>query len=417
MQDLSRIQTVLPRFANDQAVVLIEIKCKLEYGHAYLSGVVQPAFVLCALQELVQSPLYLENGATIDASWSSSFSLDCDIALSPNFDDFIDNLDSLETLIHGLYSAQQVVDHNAHAKSVSPCEGFTPLSLFNDEACEELSFPGLLFGKRRRYHSLAKQRYQKVAQWELKNLDRRFASDIENFFFKTMKIVITKVLGSIWVHLRKGKLRGQKLQAKDVQSTTIIENLLLSQVGYSDLESLRTSTDYKAKLKRNAFGMVRQPGPPTFFITFSCAEQRWKPLVDCLIKLNPHILQSDHSNTGAFIRTLVRSDPETTARYYVHRLKEIKTELKRDKHNLGKLIDYFFVIEFQQQGSQHDHGLLWIKDAPIFGVSLDDEIVDFIDSPITTNKDALEESLRSVQLHSHRKTCKKRKTLCRFGFP
>jgi hypothetical protein len=36
--------------------------------------------------------------------------------------------------------------------------------------------------------------------------------------------------------------------------------------------------------------------------------------------------------------------------------------------------DYFFVTKFQAKGSEHDHGLLWIKDATIYGINSNDEI-------------------------------------------
>ncbi|MCO5607666.1 hypothetical protein L7F22_061864 [Adiantum nelumboides] len=239
-----------------------------------------------------------------------------------------------------------------------------------------------------------KAKVSKSGLVELKNVDRWFARDIENIFFKTMKIIIGKVLGSVWVRLRKGKLQGQRLQAKDVQSTTNVEKLLSSQIGYSDFKNLRTSTDYKAKPKCNVFAIIRQLKQPTFFITFSCAEQKWKPLVDCLTKLNPNMIQENQPNPVAYIRALVRSDPITTARYYVHRFKEMKKKIKRNKSILGELIDYFFVTEFQQRGSQHDHELLWIKNVPTFGISL------CIDTYISTNKDELDEYLRFDKLQA-----------------
>ncbi|MCO5577482.1 hypothetical protein L7F22_031313 [Adiantum nelumboides] len=132
MADLPRVQTVLPPYTNDQATILVEIKQKLEYDHAYLIGFFWLAFVLQALQQLVLRPLYLENGATINFAWSSSFSLSSNIAMSPSFDNSIDDQGPSNTLIQGLYSAQQVVDHNAQAKSVAFCEGFFPSSIVLD---------------------------------------------------------------------------------------------------------------------------------------------------------------------------------------------------------------------------------------------------------------------------------------------
>jgi hypothetical protein len=35
----------------------------------------------------------------------------------------------------------------------------------------------------------------------------------------------------------------------------------------------------------------------------------------------------------------------------------------------NKVINYFFIIEFQLISLAHDHGLLWIKNAHTFGIS------------------------------------------------
>ena len=32
---------------------------------------------------------------------------------------------------------------------------------------------------------------------------------------------------------------------------------------------------------------------------------------------------------------------------------------------IGKIIDYFYRVEFQQRGSPHIHSLLWVQDAPV----------------------------------------------------
>jgi rRNA processing protein Gar1 len=42
--------------------------------------------------------------------------------------------------------------------------------------------------------------------------------------------------------------------------------------------------------------------------------------------------------------------------------------LKNDSSIFGKVIDVYFVIKFQNKGSEHDHGLLWIKNDLIYGV-------------------------------------------------
>ena len=52
-----------------------------------------------------------------------------------------------------------------------------------------------------------------------------------------------------------------------------------------DLSKLRTSPDYLSQLRKNVFAMIRQ-GPPTFFVTFTSAESKWPPLLQCLYDIN-----------------------------------------------------------------------------------------------------------------------------------
>jgi hypothetical protein len=84
----------------------------------------------------------------------------------------------------------------------------------------------------------------------------------------------------------------------------------------------------------------------------------------------------------------------------------------------GQVKDLFFVIKFQSRGNEHNHGLLWIKDAPKYGIDSNDKIKSFIDIYITCDKCLLLEFFCENQLHHHKQTCHKRKQLvCRFHFP
>jgi hypothetical protein len=51
-----------------------------------------------------------------------------------------------------------------------------------------------------------------------------------------------------------------------------LSKILESHLGFCDLEKLRTSPDYVEGLRENIFPMIRQVGPPTFFVTLSSAE-------------------------------------------------------------------------------------------------------------------------------------------------
>ena len=91
-----------------------------------------------------------------------------------------------------------------------------------------------------------------------------------------------------------------------------------SHIGFSNLERLRTSSDYIQGLRKNLFAMIRQLRPPTFFITLTSAERLWTPLLKALYELNANALKlPDFSSLeGTHIVELIRSDPMTCVLYY-----------------------------------------------------------------------------------------------------
>jgi hypothetical protein len=79
---------------------------------------------------------------------------------------------------------------------------------------------------------------------------------------------------------------------------------------------------------------------------------------------------------------------------------------------------FIFVIEFQNRGSEHDHGLLWIKNAPMYGVHINEKIEQFINMYISCDVSLLSNSLQNAQQHQHTCTCKKKNhVVCRFHYP
>ena len=90
----------------------------------------------------------------------------------------------------------------------------------------------------------------------------------------------------------------------------------------------------------------------------------------------------------------------------------------QDSTFFGKISDYYFVTEFQNRGTEHEHGLLWIENAPIYGKERNSEIDKFLDNYITCNTDHLEPDVAKLHKHHHTRSCKKRKNSnCRYNFP
>jgi len=113
---------------------------------------------------------------------------------------------------------------------------------------------------------------------------------------------------------------------------------------------------------------------------------------------------------------LIQSDPVTCARQFDYQVQTfIRDFLPSDCAPLGKVEDWFFRVEFQQRGSPHIHMLIWIKDAPKFGLNSDAHVIDYIDSIITCAKppDDRQElkELVSRQYHNHSRTRVKRRII------
>ena len=82
----------------------------------------------------------------------------------------------------------------------------------------------------------------------------------------------------------------------------------------------------------------------------------------------------------------------------------LKSLILKNNELFGKVQDFFFTNEFQQRGNEHDPGLLWIQNAPIYGEISNDEIIAFVYQYISNDSSFLDDVLLKVQTHCHKKT-------------
>ena len=159
--------------------------------------------------------------------------------------------------------------------------------------------------------------------------------------------------------------------------------------------------------------MIRQLGPPTFFVTFTSAEHQWTPLVSTLTELSTNRGTQKYTQTleDIDIDYLIRKDPVTCTRYYRHRINSLRQLICHDEMFFGKISNYFFVTEFQNRGNEQDHTLLWIEGALVYGADNNSEIEQFVDKYITCNIDHLDPELAKVHRHYHTRSCKKMKKI------
>jgi hypothetical protein len=77
-------------------------------------------------------------------------------------------------------------------------------------------------------------------------------------------------------------LLNRVLKASDVSTNVNLNKILKSNLGYKELRHIRTSWNYLDCLCINVFAMIRQFGPPTFFVTFTTCVKNWLILTKTL---------------------------------------------------------------------------------------------------------------------------------------
>ncbi len=352
--------------------------------------------------------------------------------------------------------------------SVAPGEGQVPMSLVNDTQNEELSFPTIYGGQKRKYLEFTdnaancndkelndapncnnkelndacntlqqtqytkrgktqrkhrKLTYHQICKSELLRYDRRCSKNKPNIFFKFRKVQVKKILDKCNIAIRRIERSGSTLTAKDVKTTEGRDSLIKVNDGYKVFRDLKTSPGYWDGYKKDLHAMVRQLGVPTWFFTLSAAETQWDDLLRALIRLNwkrgqyPADLPKCYIDKLTFPQKseLIRNDPVTCVRHFHHRIRKFMRNVMHHKSNpVGKILDFTYRFEVQQRGSLHIHGLLWIENAPTLQSHTKEDVVKFIDSYITCSKDA---RLVSLQTHKHSNTCKRKNARCRFNYP
>uniref|UniRef100_A0A672F4L9 ATP-dependent DNA helicase n=2 Tax=Salarias fasciatus TaxID=181472 RepID=A0A672F4L9_SALFA len=311
--------------------------------------------------------------------------------------------------------------------NVAPAEGNSPVRMLSDDSNEAKCFPVLFpLGQKtfhhERNHPLTLSRYFNN---RIMHADGRFARNVEYIFFAQFMSEMDRVVSSVSVALRKGKgdQGSAQISQRMLQDEESLKQLFQFDEGFRFLKPIRGTPAFWQSVQKDIFACVRQLGIPTWFCSFSSADLRWQNLLTSILKQEGRV-QTVEDLEWADRCELLRRNPVTAARMFDYRwhcfLKEV---LMSPSEPIGRIIDHFYRVEFQQRGSPHVHCLFWIEGAPKIDQNTDEEVVEFIDQFVTcelpSDDDTLLDIVSSVQTHSkrHSKSCRKNKTTCRFHFP
>ena len=131
------------------------------------------------------------------------------------------------------------------------------------------------------------------------------------------------------------------------------------------MANMRDSKEHFSKLGMEVKWMMKTLGPPTLFVTCSCAEWYSDALINYLRTINKCV-PGIESMTPAEVCAM---DPVNVSIHFHKKWDAIFNKLicSKDKPIFGHVQDYVYRIEYQARGAPHVHAILWIADAPILG--------------------------------------------------
>lgn len=199
------------------------------------------------------------------------------------------------------------------------------------------------------------------------------------------------------------------LTASDVNNISSNPDLL--QNSYMFMKFMKGTAAYWKNNLLYLLAMFKCLGPPSLFVTLSANDIHWPDLImslDCC--------SYEKACNMRNCLQLVKNDPVLTALHFQRRFRILlKDVILRPLMSLGKVVDYFVRVEFQNRGSPHFHIFFWIENfSEIF--SNHKKLVKYINDVIST-KHSTSQFASKFQTHRHSDYCLRKTGCCRFGFP
>ena len=307
---------------------------------------------------------------------------------------------------------------------VAPAEGEKPLNIMTDSNFEAMSNPdkfpfgvGTYSSERPR-----KLTYRKYFNQRLLDVDGRFSRDLD-YLFVAQYIVEAKQVSDDGNNFAWRQKPSRQFTAAQARDQTVLSQYVRKDRAYSFMKNIRGSPPYYQRTFYDLLAMIRQLGTPTWFFTLSAADLKWPDMIQTIAKQYGVDYTDDMVAELSFDEksNWLKRNPVTAARHFHYRLTVFFQHfLKSTAKPLGEIADYAIRIEFQARGSPHAHCVIWVKDAPEYGVDHDSKVCDFIDQYVSCKLPKEDGKLRELvlllQQHKHSSYCKRNKS-CRFNFP
>ncbi|KAK3100565.1 hypothetical protein FSP39_021862 [Pinctada imbricata] len=445
----------LPRKDDNDLILRVKLKRKLSYKGHYDYKFVNTSHVHNALKylkennkwykdtEINESALKEEND---DLSVSTFIEQDCQNRhniytpdcsnirpdnISPEENETLEEYGvQYDTCLQPPDIGQEVLDHYFdEVFDIAPAEGMNPVKMLQEKGNEAKCFP-VLFPTGKNSFDETRNLPISLSRYfnnRLMHADNRFAQNTNYLFYAQYLSELKQVIDKTQISLRKTDSKGTtagKVTAETLQDKAKLKQMFRKDEALRFLQPIRGTPSYWQSAQKDLFAMLRQLGIPTWFCSFSAAEFRWKDMINVILKQQGDTRKFETLEWSEKSQIL-KSNPVTVARMFDRRFHLFLHEVILSPCNpVGKVIDYFLRVEFQQRGSPHMHCLFWIEDAPRLNENDQQTVCAFVDRYVSCQlpgeKDKeLHDIVQTVQQHSkkHSKSCRKKGTTCRFNFP
>ncbi len=445
------VSNILPRNECDDQMIRIKLKRKLTYKGHYEYKYVHTDHVRNALKYLIRFNKCFGD-VEINEQWINSLNEPKENVDEKEEQDVVEKIDEndpdeqpeedltyikeqsgllSDTSLQPVDIGSEVIDqHFQDVLNLAPAEGNSPVSLLSDKSNEAKCFPVLYPTGGPTFHDRREVRItlSRYLNARILNADGRFARSTDFIFYAQYLSELDQVVSNVSIALRKGSDKSlTQLTSDMLTNPDSLSKILSFDEGYKFLRPIRGTPPYWQSTQKDLFALIRQLGIPTFFASFSSADLRWPEIISTILKQEGKNLNANELDWSEKCG-LIRRNPVTAARMFDHRWHcFLRDVIMSSAQPIGKIIDYFYRVEFQQRGSPHVHCLFWVENAPKLNEDNEDNdalVASFVDHYITCetpreDETELFETVNGVQKHSvrHSKTCRKKRTVCRFNFP
>ena len=457
--DADEICNVLPRGMDNNGIVQVALKKKLNFRSNVFLEPVRPNLIRAVLQYLkIVNPLYKDIEINIQNIPEEWLNLECNEVSNNDDNDEIDFVcdSTVQSINKNSHSSMETENENEEEDEnplnehrlpcqetsfvpnipheliddanviIAPGQDQKPVSIICDENCEELAHPHLLptgkFGyNAERTVPLSPTKY---FNQRLLNYRQKFASDTDYIFFAHAVTQHLNLNSRINIAMQKVKADGITAGMMTSDFKERVKSFIANDDAFTFMNTLKGTPAYWKRFLFEVLAMVKQLGLPTFFMTLSCADLRWNELVDIITKLQGNeITEEEINRLSYFERTnILNNNPVLLARHFQYRVEMFFKDIVVDGP-LGKTKYYAIRVEFQARGSPHIHSLLWILNAPVLNQNNKEDYIAFVDNiikcdlPSKDTNPELYDLVLTYQTHSHSKSCRKYKNKkCRYSF-